>query len=333
MKLIHKIKIKNETEIQILGIPVLSFGTKETSSGFEKYINTFPKSKETQTLKHIIKQIPKEHDGIFLMRAGLGEAYLFCYLYSELKEKYKLKNPCVVCHRPIYKDLISLFHPQLPFYHIEIDKGSAFSALIHKNNKYHKVFININPSPLWQLQNLLKKYETQNYPKHYAEAILDFNDAKKFNYTQPIITKQIKEQALEKVKGLNLKKFVFIVPSANFVINLENSFWQNFFKKLQTLGYDIFQNTPNLTIAEAFYIASLSKAIIGLRCGFVEILSSLTVPKHIIYTPCKHINWTDIQEKLTLKKYPFVDEKTILEYDSTKTSLDKIENKILGALK
>ena len=208
-----------------------------------------------------------------------------------------------------------------------------FPALIHRTKTIHNVFININPSPLWQLQDLLKDYEKNKCQKHYAEAVLSFNKMKQFVPVKPVITKEIKASALAKIKRLKIKKFIFMVPSANFVLKLEDSFWNGLSEKLRMNGYDIFINSPDLTIAEAFYIASLSKGIIGLRCGFTEVLSILPIPKYIIYTPCKHFDWVDIEEKLTLKKYPCVNVKTIFEYNSLKTDLSEIEYDILGRLK
>ena len=83
-------------------------------------------------------------------------------------------------------------------------------------------------------------------------------------------------------------------------------------------------NTTELNIAEALYLAQISKGIIGLRCGFIELMSMFDVTKHIIYTSCKWNTIPQIKNVTTLLNYPFVKPETIFEYEQTDGIIDKI---------
>lgn len=332
MKLVKNIKLNKEREIQILNHPFIQYGEYNDKTKNEKYIDILPKSFEHKVYDLIFEKIDNKHDGIFLLRAGLGEAYLLNFFIEDIIKKRKIKNPCFICHRKQYKELFSLFHPNIPFYYIDINLQKLFHLFEKRWTNYMGKKININPSTLKEVQILFNNYEKEIEKRHYTEVIKKFNNVKKFNFKSPILTGEIKRTALEKIQNLDINNFIFIINKANFVVPLEDNFWNNLTNQLREKGYDIYINDTDLTFSEAFYIASLSKGIIGLRCGFSELLSTLDVPKHIIYTPCKHNNIQNLQEILTLEKYPFVNKETLFEYNALKTELQDISNKILGGI-
>lgn len=328
MKIINKQKINNENEILFFNKPILQFGRIEQEEYKENYIDIFPKSFEFKALDKILKVTGTQHDYIFFIRAGLGEAYLLNFMIDEIIKRENIKTPCFVCHRKQYKDLFKLYHPEIPFYHITIDTKSMFTALKNRNVKYKKQIVNINPSTLKELQELLINYEKGIETRHYVNVIKSFNNVDKFKYIKPILRNEIRKSVVEKAKDININNFIFIIKEANFIKPMMQEFWEDIISKLKARGYDIFVNNSNLSLDEAFYLAELSKGIIGLRCGFSELLSTINIPKHIIYTECKYHDIKNLQEVFSLKKYPFVNSSSIFEYNTLKQDIESIKTEI-----
>lgn len=329
MKIFNIKKIGHEKEICFFGVPLLRISQFVNADYTKKRINLFPQSFEKESLNEIARQIPQKHDGVFLLRAGMGESYLFCYAYEQLVRRFKFKNPCVVCHRAQYRDLVELFNNNICFYPIKIDPVKMFQSITNKSIKHRNFHFIIIPSCLWELQKLLTSYEEEKEKNHYANIIKNFMSIQEFEFKSPIIHKSIKEKAFSKVRDLNKENFIFFIPDANFIKTLPDDFWKILEYKLMQKGYDIYYNSQFLTIQESFYIASRSKGIIGLRCGFSEVLSILPIQKHIIYTPCKHNNLSNMINIFSLKKYPFVQVDTINEYDTMYESKEIIYNHIM----
>jgi len=76
------------------------------------------------------------------------------------------------------------------------------------------------------------------------------------------------------------------------------------------------KNYPLLSYAAAIYLASKAKAIITLRSGFSELLSTLNVPQFILYTKHRfsNISVEKTCEVHSLQKYPFVNQSLINEF-------------------
>jgi hypothetical protein len=221
--------------------------------------------------------------------------------------------------------MFNLYHPQIPFYHIDIEPYKLSQSLINRTVKYKGHFFHVNPSTLQEIQILLNDYEKGVEERHYCEVIKNFNNVSGFSFKSPVFSNDIEESVNKKTRNLNKESFVFIVSEANFVFGLSDNFWRNLVGKFKEKGYDVFINNSELNIAEALYLAQKAKGCVGLRCGFTELLSTLDIPKHIIYTPCKYHSIPQIRKILSLKKYPFVNPDTIFEYDAS----DEIINEIL----
>ena len=127
-----------------------------------------------------------------------------------------------------------------------------------------------------------------------------------------------------------------------------SGFWQKIIDKLYDNGFDVFLNvikldskygcakTCFLTFEEAYYLASLSKNIVGLRSGFVEPLTSIqNVPITCYYTDFKDrgklkaISAEKVINGFTLKKLPNVNIDNIFEYNINAVCEDEVIKKIL----
>ncbi len=333
MKIINKYKINNENEIRFLNIPIYSYGTR-CQHNFEimEYVELFPKTFKHQVYDEFLKLTEKKHDFIIIVRAGLGEAYLLNYMLDEIFQRFNTQNPCFVGHRAFYDELFSLYYPDIPYYTHNVDTSFMFKVLDKKIDKYKNHIFNVNPSPFKDWAKKLTQLKNGEIDENYSEIVKKFNNVKNFKNKEIHYKKDIEKIVATKFPEMKKKKFIFIVQGANFVQLLPNSFWEKLIFKIEDLGYKVILNTENISLQEARYIASHSKAIIAIRGGFSEILSTLNVPKHIIYTPRRADDIKNMAEIFSLKKYPFVDSQTIYEYDSQNTDLETIYESIIGGI-
>jgi hypothetical protein len=272
-------------------------------------------SEQTEVLDKILRQIPEGHDAVFLLRAGMGEAYFLSLVVKALISRHELKNPCIVCVRDQYKDLFQAT-PEIPFYLIKLKLPNDYIALTERYFSYNGVFVNINPSSLAELQLLMSNYE-QGYDKTYLEQLKEFNNLEFIpREVSHFISKSFEQKVLDRIKrDTDISNYAFIVNSANFTKNLADEQWNEIFNVLASSGIDTFINSAEFSLPEAYVIAKHAKLIIGLRCGFTEYLSTLNTPKHILYTDCRHFAIAHMKEIFTLEGYPGVKSGSLFEYD------------------
>lgn len=326
---LKKRKFLKEREISICGLPIIRYGSRilPQEACREKYIRLFPKGLEHQFLDHIISLIPREHDYIFLLRGnGMGETYLLNFMLEELKEKYRFKNPCFVSHRAIYGEVMSMWS-RIPFYHdARYGLLEWNTHLLRPTYRYKGRTFRVYHAPVKEARQFFSPEKTSI---HHVDKIARFTGCS-MRYLPPIISQEIRESALSKARatGLNLSHFIFFVPEALSTTSVTPTLWETLSAELTRMGYDIYVNAQygvsswgkatRLSLPEAYYLASLSKGIVSIRCGFAEILSLLDVPKHIIYTHYRLNNLTaqQVQQATCIKQYPGVNPASVTEYDS-----------------
>jgi hypothetical protein len=270
---------------------------------------------QTKVLDKILLQIPAGHDAVFLLRAGMGEAYFLSLIIKDLITMYELNNPCIVCVREQYKALFQAT-PEIAFYRIKLDLPNDYIALKDRFYSYQGVFININPSSLPELQLLMRNYE-EGFNLTYLEQLKEFNKLQALpNKVPHFVSRSFEQKVLARVKPyLDISNFAFIVNDANFTKNLSDEQWNEIFNVLASSGIDTFINSTEFSLPEAYVIAKHSRLILGLRCGFTEYLSTLNTPKHILYTDCKHFSIRNMKSIFSLEGYPGVNPGSLFEYD------------------
>jgi hypothetical protein len=243
-------------------------------------------------------------------------------MMDELRKKWNARNICFVSQRKIYNELFSMYS-DIPFYPLDLTHDEYAPYLKHRNVEYKKTKFHIHHCTIDESLSWLKKHQNGD-TSHAIDSYKEFAGIKEFTPVAPQFSEELKQTTLEKVKELNLNKFVFLTPESNGALALPTEFWTTLTGKLQQKGYDIFVNTAKgvtpfgksvcLTIAEATYLASLAQAIIGLRCGFLECLAALR-DRHTLYTlytPFRSMQSDAFFKTYTLQNYPFVN-KNIVE--------------------
>ncbi len=329
IQLFRKLKISKEREIILLNkIPLLQYTKSSKGKSFSR-VKIFPRSHMCQIYDELLELTHKKHDLIIIIRAGLGEAYLLNYFLDSLINKYKSTSPCLVGYSSFLGDMFKMYHPDIPYYVHKINRTILSESIFQRVRKYRGTFFCVNPSTLSELQQLLSSYETGKGIKHYAVAIKDFNGVNSFAPQKALIESKLIKNVFVKTHGLPDRKFVFLNKEAHFVYPISSEFWDKLIALLRTKNYEIYENTNSLSIPEAVFLASKSRGIISIRGGFSEVLSTLSVPKYVLYTQCRFHNFKNIKDIFTLTKYPFVDQSSIFEYELSSNNSEEIISKIL----
>lgn len=324
-----KIKINNEYEIKVFNITIAQYGQRFVDGVSERYFYLFPKSFKKIVLDKILQDIPREHDCIILLRTnGSGEANLINYSINTILKNLNVKNPCYASHCEQYKSVILLFSNDIPFYHFKLQHNQYAECINSPIIKYKKRIFYVWDCTLKDSKALVEEY-SQNKGEHKCEVIKKWHNIKEYDSVYPTFDEEIIKSVKNKFDciDMNLDKFIFLAPESKGTKEIPQFFWELIIKNAKILGYDVFVNTRrgyselatslNLSVSEALYLASISKAIISLRSGFTELCASLK------YRPSLFVLYNDFLQKITseyflkvytIKEYPFINKENIYEY-------------------
>lgn len=320
----------SSSEIRIFGLP---FWKKKFRRGKERFyllgLLYWRRSSKKKLYNTILEYVEPKYSNIYINFNCSGETYLFL---SYIKPS---KDSIFIATKKYHKDLCRMMHPEIDCIYLPdiVYLRSLDNNNIYKEEYKGKTFYNILPFNYFvRFEDNLRKGKEVHYCEEICKTIgIEYTkEAKK-----PIISEETKQNTLMKVKriGLNLDNFVFLCPESQSNENPKDSFWIDLTDTLYSKGYDIFINTISLkpeygtgktcflTFDEAYYLASLSKKIIGLRSGFIEMLTSNNVPIICYYTDFKNrgllksINAERVLKGFSLKKLPNVKPDNIFEFD------------------
>ena len=289
-------------------------------------IRYFKKSTEDQLYTVLLKLLKDKYTEIYINFNCSGETYLsLAYLKPG-------SNSVFIATKRYHVDLCRMLHPDVDCIYLpELIKLRAYNNT-YKTIYKGKTFYNILPFNHFQR---LEKKLVLGLDVHYCEEICKTIGIKYPSAAlHPVISDEARHSALEKAGRicLDLNNFVFLCPESQSNENPPDNTWLDLTDKLYKAGYDIFINAIKLqpyygmgkscflTFNEAYYIASLSKKIIGLRNGFIEVLTTLgDVPIVCLYTDFKSrgllspIRAEIVLSGFTLKKLPNVNPDNICE--------------------
>ena len=331
---------RKEREISFLGITIIQYGHKETNGVKESYLRIFPKCYEHRTLDKMISFLPKEnkYDHVWVVRTtGMGEALLLNYMMDELMKNWKVKNPCIVSQREVYKELFAMY-TDTPFYTLNMQHDDYCHYLGKRNVKYKGKYFHIHHCTIAESLALLAQFR-KGGTRHALDIYKEWAKIEKYNQATPTFSEEIKKCTLEKIEkiNLNLDKFIFLAPEAIRTKETDPQFWGKISHIWEKRGYDVYVNTSDgktnfgkstrLGVAEACYLASHAKRIIALRCGFAEVLAALKERGsiYVLYTRAfKTVEAEEFYRIFGLRNYPFYDKNNTFELIVKRESLGEI---------
>ena len=338
---------RKEREVSFLGITVIQYGHKEINGVQETYFEIFPKSFEHKTLDKIISFLPKgnTYDHVWIVRTtGMGEALLLNYMIKDLIQKWKVKNPCFMSQRILYKGLFELYN-EIPFYYLNLKHDDYAFYLKRMHVKYRAKYFHVFHTTIDQSRSLVRAWK-KGKCEHACETYKKLEGINEWADVEPVFNEKIKSSTLEKVKkiGLNIEKFVFISPESQTASYINTGgFWDKLAVSFEKRGFDVFVNktkgsyrhgksTP-LSVAEAVYLASLAKKIVALRSGFSELIVSIKerMKCYILYLNFyETVTPENFFKLFSFTNYPFYNPKNTIEIlvkdDNFDQTIDTITN-------
>ncbi|MGN1152896.1 MAG: hypothetical protein ACI4S3_02625 [Candidatus Gastranaerophilaceae bacterium] len=321
---------------------------KENVLSLEKNIRFFGfsifRKTNTDKLKYLalykfLKRMnKKEKKHVFIFNGSpSGELYIVLNLMNKLMQDIPQQEILFVADKKFKIKLCKLWYPKIDCCLIKkldlfINKQEHFK---HKGVNFYSIFTT---------DHYLKQDELINKEGiHYYEYILQDlkidNDAP---LTLPQVSNQVQNKIKSYIKQKNISNLIIISPEANTCDQLSILFWQKLCDQLRNRKYDVFLNITKIenyiqdcylnffTHEELIELAKCSKGIIGLRSGLIEILSTVGVSIHCLYSPfpkrgkLKAMSSKKALSGFSLTKLPGVNKKFIYEYDTNKISEDKL---------
>lgn len=352
MNLFKLLDVENESEISIFNLPILKYGKKSNENPNDFYIDLFPnKSIKDEVLDDIIKRYP-DIDDYYIFTSRSGEFWLLMHHINEILKKNKSKKYLFIFKKKYHANIFKMLHPENKNFVLEIIPSICKYLYItdNINIKYKKKRFYF-PVYTEYFLNVEKQIRTKN--KHYYDLLKKHLGIKELPEN---LTPAIDKGSEEKVEKLISEKlgsnFIFISPESLSNKKLSNDFWLKLTKKIKNAGYNIFLNitdyknyikntiSEELSFAEAYMLVKYSKAVIGLRSGFIETLTKAeNIDFHIIYTEFpqrgKHYPKLDASKVLngfSLKNLPIKNKERIYEYDTDSKNESEILNEILKSL-
>ncbi len=288
-----------EKSIEIFNVEVHRY--KQELNDFTRFVFGIPvtKLKLSEKFCKKYKKIIRDRDFIIILHANIGEITVFLRLAEAYFKKLGAKNPLFIGLKPYHKDLVEMLCPNIPIKIIQKIKLPLYCS--EYQTKEHNIKVIFTKTYYEKVEESLRD---KNAPiKHFIKHILNYlklseND---FSQSEIKITDIEKQEVLDKVKniGLNVENFVFFSPEANTCADIGLERWLELKSEYESKGYDIFCNVSltkddykmfkqcDLTLKEAYILASMSKEIVGLRSGLLDLLFLTKVPMRVFYNEAR----------------------------------------------
>lgn len=282
------------------------------------------------------KNYDGEFDSIYCFNgAPSGELYIALNLLPELISKNNSKKPLLIVNKKFKYNLCRLFRPEYPV--LLCGKSSELYFYNSRELKIKDCSLYVIFSIKHYLeQDILINKENEHYYQYILKNLgITFPE----DFVFPKISENIKEKIRNYVKSNGLEKFVILSPEANTCDDgcVE---WGDLCRDLSAKGYKIVLNIQDLTkqiagtipaflsYEEFLELSRYACAAIGLRSGFMEILSvNKELPLYVVYSGfprrgvLKEMSASVALSGFTIKKLPGVNKDKIYEYDINRQDL------------
>lgn len=347
----------NET-IRFLGIPFIKgksyYGKKIyfLDLKFPVFFN-YSKNLDIAKYKHLFEVLKESfvdfnYDSVFCFNgAPSGELYIVLNLLNRIIELNSLKKPLLVVNKKWKYDLCKLYQPNMDC--ICFDKLNLFFDKVKSYKQDNCIFYSIFTTKHYLDQDILINTKKEHY-YNYICSNLGIDNNNKFQL--PEISNNVKSNIKSYIEKNNLNNFVIVCPEANTCNNIQKTFWIHLCDELKKLNLNVYLNitdaanmlgnccSSRFSHEEMIELAKYAKGIIGIRSGFLEILSLCRVPIFSIYLPfdkrgvLKPMKAENVLSGFTLKNLPNVDKDNIFEFNFDDYSNDELlVKKIIDSIK
>lgn len=328
-----KEKKQNKTICKVLGISLYK-EKKKNNIIIGKLCGIKIFKSKALPYKRILSQMIHKADihrgeDAYILFVNSGETYLVAQVLKDFYQKERPNRPKIIVPRLYQKIIISMYAPwaDVVVFPEKNENYRHVCRYIEKKSYIKGVhFKNIIPIDMWYGEEVKKV--------HYFSLIMKMMGLpieKTYLFQKPQFISFGKKWGVQQrflQMNLNRDRFIFLSPEATTISPIPNHLWQDFIDKVREKGYDVFLNTtcsPQLEgckscfldFEEAYELASYAKAIIGLRSGFLETLTTINTPFHVIYNRDIQGNNNRLLRN-TLLKLPGVHPEQIHEYDYLK---------------
>lgn len=279
----------------------------------------------------------KNIKNIIYIRSGIGDAYNFSLLLDRWMQKYNLdyNNTSFLGHREILGHVLFMHHNKLKYKKYDIPGDiSLFSIEKGYYNYKNKNFYFILPKHF--VYQMFEDMKNGIQRKYIYDELCDLYNIKSYKRENnipvnlPINTDQ---KALIKLSQYNIEKnnFVYLIPEAYSSVPMSETFWKQLEIAFEQKGYNVVYNSKKFDIFEAYYLASISKGIIGMTSGFLEVMLQTKTPVHCIFTSLllHNVSAKENARVYSKKHFPNVNSKKIYEYIAPEYSEDELCKTIL----
>lgn len=346
MKLFEKRKIDTYNhkirEISFLGLPIIHYGEKQYETKKHTYLNILPtKSFLDFYFENILKDINLDYDDIYFLRTGSGECYLLMFFVQLWCKKNGSKKPLFICNKYYHTEMFNLWNTNINtiFKPINVPRFDTLFSKIRMKYKGHNVYTFLPQSFFVELNNIISKNKTYN-----LDFILNKLKIEK-DKLQPLPKLKTSQTKLQEL-GIDPDKFVLIAPEAVSCNSLNKEFFFDLFKAIKSKGYDIILNTNEDwednsfttkfygTFTDLYNIGSYAKAIITMRSGLSEFLSTCNCNQFVIITDLPNYNLSSetIETSYNMNLLPFINKENIHQYNISHWDLMAIKEDILRNL-
>lgn len=252
----------------------------------DQKIKTIDKLEDFKT--RFMYHIPSDCDGVYFLRRAYGDVYQFLkYHYTIHLSKNSIKRPFFLLAKKGYADILLSFIPDARYAFVDDIHYAYFPDESIIDGKKIFMIYKVNRDGSTDLRgHMLEFWSRKLKIELKSEAIL-----------YPIVSNKFNISLFQKISktNLNLSNFIFVVPEARSMRSMSLEFWLELIRAYKVEGYDVFINTTlngaveagavfcDLSINEAFVLASFAKTIISARTGLSEYFMESKTPLIFLY--------------------------------------------------
>lgn len=355
----------NKVEIQVCGLTINKFGFYENGqikliffrNCCLKLSLKYSCNKLYYILgKYIAWKLKSNQFNAILLNIASGEPFLYMAFLDEYIKKNNLKDVVVLFFEGRDKIVKVYNFKSLKVHHVFMNLDLCDFDVKTIRILYHRKYY-------IDLENNIRMDSRTHF---HTELIRHIGlDEKKIKYKKPVISRDAQISCLFKLQQFNKdlveksgkcffcnKPIIFIIPETTSIQKLDGDFLSKIVGELKLLGYEIIFNTLNeselrlwnkelfLNHEEVLFLSDIAYAVIGVRSGLFDIISSTKSKKFIVYYGMPHrgqgldpLTCDEVKRAFSLMKLPFVNKQNIFEYDGEKNTKKEICEHIISVIK